>query len=175
MKNRFIVGMCCFTLLGAVIGVGEMMSGDVSSGSAVAPRRVLFLCTGNSCRSQMAEAWLCQLGGDRFVALSAGAKPAGYVHPLSIVAMQEVGIDISAQTSKHIRDFLPPDGTPPNLIISVCGNAEKECPNFPGRVERWHWPFDDPAHATGTDDEKMLEFRRVRDEIRTRIESELLK
>ena len=174
MRSRAFGGLCSLCLIGIVIGLGGMMRGDVKSDSEPKRQRVLFLCTGNSCRSQMAEAWLRELGGNRFEALSAGAKPAGYVHPLSIVAMQEVGIDISSQTSKHIRDFLPSAGTPPDLIISVCGNAEKECPNFPGRVQRWHWPFDDPAHATGSDDEKMLEFRRVRDEIRTRIESGLL-
>ncbi len=137
-------------------------------------RRVLFLCTGNSCRSQMAEGLLRNLAGDRFESLSAGAKPAGYVHPLSVQVMQESGINISSQTSKSINDYLPPHGTPPDLIISVCGNAERECPLFPGRVERWHWPFDDPAHATGTDTEKLGEFRRVRDEIRTRLERELI-
>ena len=137
-------------------------------------RRVLFLCTGNSCRSQMAEGLLRNLAGDRFESLSAGAKPAGYVHPLSVQVMQESGIDISSQTSKSINDYLPPHGMPPDLIISVCGNAERECPLFPGRVERWHWPFDDPAHATGSDAEKLAEFRRVRDEIRTRLERELI-
>ena len=137
-------------------------------------RRVLFLCTGNSCRSQMAEGLLRNMAGDRFESLSAGAKPAGYVHPLSVQVMQESGIDISSQTSKSINDYLPPHGMPPDLIISVCGNAERECPLFPGRVERWHWPFDDPAHATGSDAEKLAEFRRVRDEIRTRLERELI-
>ena len=137
-------------------------------------RRVLFLCTGNSCRSQMAEGLLRHLAGDRFESLSAGAKPAGYVHPLSVRVMYEAGIDISSQTSKSINDFLPPQGMPPDLIISVCGNAERECPLFPGRVERWHWPFDDPAHSTGTEDEKLAEFRRVRDEIKAKIEAGLL-
>ena len=175
MRRRFVSGIGLLALFGAVLGVRELMRGDVMSGSETRQQRVLFLCTGNSCRSQMAEAWLRHLAGNRFVALSAGAKPAGYVHPLAIRAMREVGIDISSQTSKHIKDFLPPEGMPPDLIISVCGNAEKECPNFPGRVQRWHWPFDDPAHATGTDDEKMTEFRRVRDEIKSRIKSGLLK
>lgn len=137
-------------------------------------RRVLFLCTGNSCRSQMAEGLLGELGGEAYTPLSAGAKPSGYVHPLSVVAMQEIGIDISDQRSKHINEYLPPEGTPPHLIISVCSSAEKECPIFPMEVERWHWPFDDPADATGTDEEKLVEFRRVRDEIRTRLENELL-
>ncbi|MCX7419547.1 MAG: arsenate reductase ArsC [Planctomycetia bacterium] len=137
-------------------------------------RRVLFLCTGNSCRSQMAEGLLREIAGDRFESLSAGAKPAGYVHPLSVQVMHEVGIDISSQTSKSINEFLPPDGMPPDLIISVCSNAERECPLFPGRVERSHWPFDDPAHATGTGEQKLVEFRRVRDEIKTRLERELI-
>ena len=140
----------------------------------VTMKRVLFLCTGNSCRSQMAEGLLRDLAGDRLECLSAGAKPAGFVHPLAVAVMREAGIDISSQTSKSINDFLPPEGTPPDLIISVCGNAERECPFFPGRVERWHWPFDDPAHATGTDAERLNEFRRVRDEIKAKIESGLV-
>ena len=121
----------------------------------------------------MAEGLLRHLAGDRFESLSAGAKPAGYVHPLSVRVMHESGIDISSQTSKSINDFLPPQGTPPDLIISVCGNAERECPLFPGRVERWHWPFNDPAHVIGTEDEKLAEFRRVRDEIKTKLEAGL--
>ena len=140
----------------------------------MAKKRVLFLCTGNSCRSQMAEGLLRELAGDRFESLSAGANPAGYVHPMSVQVMQELGIDISSQSSKHINEFLPPQGTPPDLIISVCSSAEKECPLFPGDVQRWHWPFDDPAHATGTDDQKLAEFRRVRDEIRSRLVHELI-
>lgn len=116
----------------------------------------------------MAEGLLQSMGG--FTALSAGSKPAGYVHPLAVAAMAELDIDISDLTSKSIDRFLPPEGTPPDLIISVCSSAEKECPNFPGAVERWHWPFDDPAHAEGSDEERMLVFRRVRDEIRSRLE-----
>ena len=80
--------------------------------------------------------------------------------------MNEVGIDISQQLSKSIAEFLPPDGTPPDVIISVCSGAEKDCPTFPGATKRLHWPFDDPAHATGTDAEKAAVFQRVRDEIR---------
>lgn len=117
----------------------------------------------------MAEGLLRHLGGERFEALSAGADPAGYVHPLAVAAMADLGVDISQQTSKHISEFLPPDGEPPDLIISVCSSAEKECPVFPGSVERLHWPFDDPAHATGDDEEKLAEFRRVRDEIGSRL------
>lgn len=138
-----------------------------------APKRVLFLCTGNSCRSHMGEGLLRMLGGDRVTSLSAGAKPAGYVHPKAIEVMRELDIDISNQTSKHIDVFLPPDGTPPDLIISVCSSADKECPIFPGGMDRLHWPFDDPAHATGTDDEIADEFRRVRDEIHERLTGEL--
>lgn len=135
-------------------------------------RRVLFLCTGNSCRSQMAEGFLRALYGDRIEALSAGAEPAGYVHPKAIAAMHEVGIDISQQTSKSIREFLPPAGTLPDVIIGVCSTADENCPVFPAAVERWHWPFDDPFHARGTDEQKDAEFRRVRDQIRDRIVAE---
>lgn len=122
----------------------------------------------------MAEGILREAAGDKYEALSAGAKPSGYVHPLSVTAMEELGIDISPQKSKHINEFLPPAGEPPHLIISVCSAAEKECPLFPMDVERWHWPFDDPADATGTDEEKLVEFRRVRDEIRNKLASDLL-
>ena len=128
-------------------------------------RRVLFLCTGNCCRSQMAEGLLRHLAGEEIESMSAGANPAHYVHPLAIEAMSELGIDITQQTSKHINEFLPPQGTPPDLIISVCSSAEKECPTFPGDVERLHWPFDDPYYADGSHEEQMVEFRRVRDEM----------
>ena len=134
------------------------------------PRRILFLCTGNSCRSQMAEGLLRHVAGDCCESLSAGARPAGYVHPLAVEVMAEIGIDISRQRSKSIAEFLPPDGTPPDLIISVCSSADRDCPVFPAAVERLPMPFDDPAHATGTDAEKLSEFRRVRDEIRAQLE-----
>ena len=137
-------------------------------------KRVLFLCTGNSCRSQMAEGLLREFAGDRFEALSAGSKPAGYVHEGAIQAMSELGIDISDLRSKSINEFLPPDGTPPDLIISVCSGAEHDCPTFPGHVERLHWPFDDPAHAEGTEEEKFACFRRVRDEIRDALSEKLI-
>lgn len=122
----------------------------------------------------MAEGLLRELGGERFESLSAGAKPAGYVHPQAIQVMRELEIDLSSQTSKNINEFLPPEGTPPDLIISVCSSAEKECPLFPAAVERWHWPFDDPAHFVGNEQERLSEFRRVRDEIREQLEKELL-
>ena len=118
----------------------------------------------------MAEGFLRHMFGDRFTSLSAGSKPSGYVHPLAVTAMSDLEIDISDLTSKSIDVFLPPEGTPPDLIISVCSSAEKECSIFPGAVERLHWPFDDPADAEGTDEEKMVVFRRVRDEIKAKLE-----
>lgn len=135
-------------------------------------KRVLFLCTGNSCRSQMAEGFLRELFGDRFESLSAGANPAGYVNAMAISAMQEVGIDIGTQRSKHINEFLPPAGELPDIIISVCSTADENCPLFPANVERWQWPFDDPHYAEGTEEERMAEFRRVRDAIKQRLQLE---
>lgn len=133
-------------------------------------QRILFLCTGNSCRSQMAEGLLRGLAGDRYESLSAGSKPSGYVHPLAVEAMRELGIDISAQQSKSINEFLLPAGEPPHVVVSVCESAARECPVFPGQVERIPLPFDDPADAEGTDEEKMAVFRRIRDEIKAAIE-----
>lgn len=124
---------------------------------------VLILCTGNSCRSHLAEGVLRAVAGDFLNVASAGSKPAGYVHPLAVRAMAEIGIDLSAHRSKHMNDFL---GQNVETVITVCGNADQACPVFPGQVNRHHWPFDDPAHASGTDEEKMAVFRRVRDEIR---------
>ncbi len=124
--------------------------------------RVLILCTGNSCRSHMAEGILRAAAGDLLEVLSAGSKPAGYVHPKAAAALAEIGIDISSHTSKSMNDFLDRDI---ETVITVCGNADQACPVFPGQVNRHHWPFDDPAHATGSEDEVMGEFRRVRDEI----------
>ena len=129
---------------------------------------VLVLCTGNSCRSHLAEGILRALAGDLFEVHSAGSKPAGYVHPLAIRAMSEIGIDISQHRSKHMNDFLH---TPIETVITVCGNADQACPVFPGQVNRHHWPFDDPAHAPGTDEEKMAVFRRVRNEIRQTLQA----
>lgn len=125
--------------------------------------RVLILCTGNSCRSHMAEGILRQAAGDLIEVHSAGSKPAGYVHPKAIAALAEIGIDITAHTSKHMNEFLDRDIS---TVITVCGNADQACPMYPGQLNRYHWGFDDPAHATGTEEEIMAEFRRVRDEIR---------
>ncbi|CAM3065910.1 arsenate reductase ArsC [Rariglobus hedericola] len=124
---------------------------------------VLILCTGNSCRSHLAEGLLRAAAGDFLNVVSAGSKPAGYVHPIAIEVMNEIGVDISAHTSKHMNEFL--EGTV-ETVITVCGNADQACPIYPGQVNRHHWPFEDPAHATGTDEEKMEMFRRVRNEIR---------
>lgn len=110
----------------------------------------------------MAEGILRAASKDRFLVASAGSKPAGYVHPLAIKALDEIGIDIAHHTSKHMNDFLSHNV---ETVITVCGNADQACPLFPGQVNRHHWPFDDPAHATGTDEEKTAVFRRVRDEI----------
>lgn len=115
----------------------------------------------------MAEGWLRHLGGDRFESLSAGAKPNGYVHPLAIKAMAEVGVDISQHRSKSIDEFA---GQTLDLLVTVCGNARESCPMYAGTKRQVHWGFDDPAHATGSEEEKMAVFRRVRDEIRRRIE-----
>ncbi|HSH96225.1 MAG TPA: arsenate reductase ArsC [Roseimicrobium sp.] len=124
---------------------------------------VLILCTGNSCRSHLAEGILRAAAGDILNVESAGSKPAGYVHPLAIKAMAEIGIDISAHHSKHMNEFLQRQV---ETVITVCGNADQACPLFPGQVNRHHWGFDDPAHATGTEEEQLAVFRRVRDEIR---------
>ena len=124
---------------------------------------VLVLCTGNSCRSHIAEGILRAAAKGTFRVASAGSKPAGYVHPLSIKALAEIGIDISHHHSKHMNEFLK---EPVETVITVCGNADQACPVFPGQLNRHHWPFEDPAHATGTEDEQMAVFRRVRDEIR---------
>ena len=114
----------------------------------------------------MAEGWLRHLGGDRYESLSAGAKPTGYVHPLAIKAMAEVGVDISQHRSKSIDEF---NGQPLDLLVTVCDNARESCPAYAGAKRQVHWGFDDPAHATGSEAEKMAEFRRGRDEIGARI------
>ncbi|HQF40190.1 MAG TPA: arsenate reductase ArsC [Opitutaceae bacterium] len=124
---------------------------------------VLILCTGNSCRSHLAEGILREVAGDILDVQSAGSKPAGYVHPLAIAAMKEIGIDISAHRSKSMTEFMDKKV---ETVITVCGNADAACPIFPGQVNRHHWPFEDPAHAPGTEAEKLEVFRRVRNEIR---------
>ncbi|HYE30496.1 MAG TPA: arsenate reductase ArsC [Methylomirabilota bacterium] len=123
---------------------------------------VLILCTGNSCRSHLAEGILRRAAGDILNVQSAGSKPAGYIHPLSIRALAEIGIDISSHRSKHMDEFLNQDV---ETVITVCGNADQACPIFPGQLNRHHWPFEDPAHAKGAEAEQMEVFRKVRDQI----------
>ena len=124
---------------------------------------VLILCTGNSCRSHMAEGILHSAAGDLVNVQSAGSKPAGFVHPLAIKVLAEIGIDICGHRSKHMNEFV---SQPVHTVITVCGKADQVCPVFPGQVNRHHWPFDDPAHAPGNESEQMEVFRRARDEIR---------
>lgn len=123
---------------------------------------VLILCTGNSCRSQMAEAILQKAAGDVLRVESAGSAPSGYVHPLAVKAVSEIGLDLSEGRSKNLDEFLDQEV---ETVITVCGNADQACPVFPGQVKRYHWGFDDPAHAEGTEEEQYAVFLRVRDEI----------
>jgi arsenate reductase (thioredoxin) len=125
--------------------------------------RVLVLCTGNSCRSQMAEGWLNALYGDRVEAYSAGHAPARTVHPFTIAVMQEVGVDLSGAQPKHMNDFITQSF---DKVLTVCDPAKDACPVFPGKAERLHRTFYDPAWARGTKEQRLDEFRRIRDEIR---------
>jgi arsenate reductase (thioredoxin) len=111
----------------------------------------------------MAEGVLRQAVGDLVDVQSAGSRPAGYVHPKAIEVMREIGIDISSHTSKHMNDFLRRDV---DTVVTVCGNADQACPMFPGQMNRYHWGFDDPAQAKGTEEQIAAEFRRVRDQIK---------
>lgn len=129
-------------------------------------KRVLVICTGNSARSQMAEALLRHLGGDRVDVMSAGSTPAPQVHPLAVRAMAEIGLDISSQRPKPLTDFL---GQPFDYIIAVCSKAAEACPFFPGPAQRIHWFYDDPAAVAGSEEERMAAFRAIRDDLRTRI------
>ena len=129
-------------------------------------KRVLFLCTSNSCRSQMAEGFLRHIAGDRFEVFSAGVKPT-QVNPLAIKVMAEAGIDISKHRSKSAMEFL---GQQFDYIITVCDNAKQTCPVFPGKHEKIHWDLEDPAEAQGSEEERIVVFRKIRDEIRKKIE-----
>ncbi|HKV83631.1 MAG TPA: arsenate reductase ArsC [Ktedonobacterales bacterium] len=133
-------------------------------------KRVLFLCTHNSARSQMAEGLLRADGGDRFEAFSAGTE-ATHVRPLAIRAMAEIGIDISGQDSKTLDRYL---GEPFEAVITVCDQANEACPVFFGARRRLHWSLPDPSGATGTDEERLAVYRSVRDDLRRRMETELL-
>lgn len=125
--------------------------------------KVLILCTGNSCRSHMAEGILRAAAGDIVEVFSAGSKPAGYVHPLAIAALEEIGIDISGHSSKHLDQFM---NAGIDTVITVCDHANESCPVFPGEVNRHHWGFEDPPKAARPGESEMDAFRRIRDEIR---------
>ena len=129
---------------------------------------ILILCTGNSCRSHLAEGILRAALGPAATVASAGSNPTCTVHPMAIEVMAEIGIDISAHTSKHLGEFLNREV---HTVITVCGHADAACPIFPGQAAKHHWPFDDPAKAKGTEAEIRATFRRVRDEIREKFEA----
>lgn len=129
-------------------------------------KSVLFLCTGNSCRSQMAEGWLKHLGGDDFEVFSAGIEAHGK-NPRAISVMREAGVDISNQESEILNPALL---NSLDLLVTVCGHADENCPVVPSSCKKEHWPFDDPARSTGSEEEIMDDFRRVRDQIKHRIE-----
>jgi arsenate reductase (thioredoxin) len=133
--------------------------------------RVLFLCTHNSARSQMAEGLLKHLAGDRFEAMSAGTE-ATRVRPLAIRAMEEIGIDISGQESKTLERYLEESF---DYVITVCDDANEACPFFPGAQSRLHWSFEDPSRVEGSQEERLAVFRSVRDRIRERIEDDLVR
>ena len=128
-------------------------------------QRVLFLCTGNSARSQMADGWLRHLAGDRIDVVSAGTYPVG-LNPHAVTVMQEAGIDISNHVSKRVDPYL---AQPFDYAITVCDRAQETCPIFPGAASRLHWSFEDPAKAKGTSEQQMVVFRKIRDEIADRI------
>jgi arsenate reductase (thioredoxin) len=128
--------------------------------------RVLFLCTHNSSRSQMAEGLLQARSGERFAASSAGTHPRA-VHPLAIRVMREIGIDISAARAKGLDEFV---GQPIDLVVTVCDEAAEECPFFPGAHRQVHWGYPDPSAAVGDEAERLAVFRSVRDAIAARIE-----
>jgi arsenate reductase len=135
-----------------------------------AKKRVLILCTGNSCRSQMAEGWVNSLLAARWEARSAGTRPAAAVHPLAVRAMAEAGIDASAAVPKTLDRYLD---EPWDLVVTVCDAAREECPYFPGGREQIHVGFPDPATAEGSEEERLAIFRAVRDDIRVRLLPEI--
>lgn len=128
-------------------------------------QKVLFLCTGNSCRSQMAEGWLRHLAGDRFEVVSAGTHPVG-LNPYAVTVMEEVGVDISHQVSERVDPYVAQRF---DYVITVCDHAQEVCPVFPGAATKLHWNFADPAKATGTYAQQLIIFRNTRDEIADRI------
>ena len=129
-------------------------------------KRILFLCTGNSCRSQMAEGLARHLGEGKVEVLSAGVTPAGFVNPRAVESMREIGIDISRQTSKALDPQLL---NTLDLLVTVCGHAEAACPAAPAGVRHLHWPIPDPFHAGGSEEEIKRQFRAIRDDLQARI------
>ncbi|MEK8090760.1 arsenate reductase (thioredoxin) [Thermithiobacillus plumbiphilus] len=127
---------------------------------------LLFLCTGNSCRSQMAEGWARHLGADNFFVESAGIEAHGK-NPRAIAVMREAGVDISDQESTRVTEEMLQRA---DVVVTVCGHADEHCPVLPAGIKKIHWPLSDPARATGTEDEIMAQFRATRDEVRTRVE-----
>jgi arsenate reductase len=128
--------------------------------------KVLFLCTGNSCRSQMAEGWANHLGHEWLEAYSAGIEAHGK-NPRAIAVMREAGVDISHQESTRVTPAMLAQA---DLVVTVCGHADEHCPVLPPGVQKKHWPLEDPAKATGTEDEIMAKFRATRDKVRNRVE-----
>ncbi|NBV42250.1 arsenate reductase ArsC [bacterium] len=138
--------------------------------SRIDKKRVLILCTANSCRSQMAEGIARHLFFDRYEVFSAGVLPCN-VNQNAITVMAEIGIDISHHRSKSLNEYI---GHSFDYVMTVCGNADQKCPIFPGPAKRLHWPFEDPANACGTSEEILEEFRKVRDMIRKKFEQDWL-
>lgn len=130
-------------------------------------KKVLVLCTGNSCRSQMAEALWRELGQGEWESYSAGSLPSGYVHPMAIEVMRELDQDLSQNRSKHVNEYLNETF---DLVVTVCDSAKESCPTLAGAQHIEHWPFYDPADAEGSDTEKLTVFRDVRDQIREKIQ-----
>ncbi|MBC8374537.1 MAG: arsenate reductase ArsC [FCB group bacterium] len=128
--------------------------------------KVLFLCTGNSCRSQIGEGLMRHMAGDRYDVFSAGVEPSR-IHPMSILVMQEIGIDISHQTSDDVNDYLD---SGMDIVISVCDHAAQTCPTFPGDVQRIHWSLKDPFHGWDVDESKLPDYRKTRDDLKQRIQ-----
>jgi len=128
-------------------------------------KKVIFICTGNACRSQMAEGLLRHMAGNKFEVYSAGSHPS-HLHPASVAVMAEWGIDIARHTAEPIDDYLE---TGIDIVITVCDNAQQICPTFPGNVKRIHWGLDDPYHGWGAEPEDLLPYREIRDELKDRI------
>ena len=132
--------------------------------------KIIFICTGNACRSQIAEGIMRQLAGDKFDVFSAGSHPS-LVHPMSIKVMKEIGINITSHTSDPISNFLSENI---NIVVTVCDNADKVCPVFPGKVERIHWSIKDPFKGWGSDPDDLDNFTRTRDDLVERIKNFLI-